>query len=206
MLPRRATILFLVLLAAPASAALAQGDDARGREILRGLDDGTRSCAETSAADFEAVGEYLMARMAGDTRAHGAMDDLMRSMMGSRGESAAHTQMGRRAGRCGGGPVGAMMGMMMGTGGPLAPDLAVAADRDAQQLSDDDWHGEDTAMVVLMGLLLALAGAALWVLLKRGPAVPPSGHAAEILARRFAAGEITEDDYDRRRRALGGTR
>lgn len=223
MRPLRLGLLFLVAVAAaPAPAALAQGEDS-GRAILNAVEEGDRACGDVSRGEFEAVGEYLMGRMAGGPGAHRDMDGMMRSLMGARGERAAHTQMGQRFAGCGGGPLGGMMGMMMGAGATMGQrsgmmgdegrmrggygDERAPFDGDRRELSgaDDDWHGEDTAMVALMALLLILVGGALW-LLRPGRGTRRADAPLEILARRFAAGQIDQEDYDRRRQALGGTR
>ena len=214
---------------APA-AAPAQDDDARGGRLLDAVERGDRRCADLDAPDFAAIGEHLMARMAGGTAAHEAMDEAMRAMMGDGAEQAAHEQMGRRLAGCRSGALGGMMAMMLGgpgamPGGPSGAMMGRAGpggmmDGDdggryrgrwpgygvRRELADvdGDWHGDDTAIVVMMALLLVLGGAVLW-LLRPGRSGARSEAPRAILARRFAAGEIDQEEYDRRREALGGT-
>lgn len=67
-------------LTAPAYGSVAQ-EQREGQQILRSVDGGDRRCADLSNADFERVGEYVMGRMAGSTRAHEQMNQLMSNMM-----------------------------------------------------------------------------------------------------------------------------
>jgi putative membrane protein len=67
------------------------------------------------------------------------------------------------------------------------------------------WHWGDPAgwwaMVLWMALLLAAVVVIIWLLVRagreRGPQ-PPGESAEEILRRRFAAGEIDAEEYERR--------
>ena len=216
---RLLALLATLLAAAVGSpAAVAQGTDGdRGRDLLSAVETGERDCDELDRVDFAAIGEYLMERMAGGRAAHGAMDEVMRSMMGGRDELAAHEQMGRRLAGCGGGAFTGMMSMMMGGGGSAmmgggdGPGMTrIPGGRPyppgSRELAGDDgdWHGEDTAMVALMALLLLVGGGAIWVFRPRGGAARAETP-LEVLARRLAAGEIDPEDYERRRQALGGT-
>ena len=217
---RRRSLLLLVLAVAAgfSAAAVAQGDDeARGRDLLSAVDARDRDCGDLDDGDFEMIGEYLMGRMVGDAESHDAMDRIMRSMMGERGEEAAHERMGRRFAGCGGGALGGMMGMMMGGGygGGMMGGGYDTYDGDRGSMmgfgrsgvdradDDDDWDGGDTAMVVMMALLLILAVVVLW-LFRPGRRHHGGGGPLEILSRRFAAGEIDQEEYERRRQALGG--
>lgn len=75
----------------------------------------------------------------------------------------------------------------------------------------DSWIAMTLAMLLFWGGLLALVT---WVIrgAERGPQAPdePSGTvrepALDLLAQRFARGEIDEDEFTRRRAVLQGTR
>lgn len=76
------------------------------------------------------------------------------------------------------------------------------------------WHNPGTmgwaggiGMLVLMALVLAAVVSLAVVLARRGPQPPsPADTARRILDERFARGEIDQEEYERRRDALTGTR
>lgn len=208
----------LALLTVPPASAAPQSD--RGARLLQEIRAGDRTCGGLSDADFEAVGEYAMDRQLGSSRAHRAMDELMESMMGERAERRMHVYRGRRATRCGGGRVptefGGMMAMMRGLGGSASmvggPGAAArSGDRTGAMMGrsdgvasrdDDDWSTGAVLLALLLVALVVLAGGALW---RRHRPIDDQGPAAaDILARRYARGEIDDNEYERRRHALGG--
>lgn len=67
---------------------------------------------------------------------------------------------------------------------------------------DNGWSGTDTAMVVLMGLLLAavVRMLAMWQPWRRWQVQTP----LDLLGERYANGEIEGEEYERRRQALAG--
>lgn len=224
----RHTLVLLVLLGLMAPAAgVAQGRSAAerdGKRILRDVRAGERDCADLSRDDFVAVGEYAMGRSFPTGAAHEAMDDLMSEMMGERAEAQMHEYLGRRARGCRGGdqpPAGfaGMMSMMGGLGGsggmmggPRADvgpgsmmGLGRSAAGDRSNDGDDDWGPAAVVMVVFMGLLLAAALVAVRRWRPDRPRAAAGASPLDVLAKRFARGEIDSDEYERRRRALGGT-
>ena len=158
-----------------------------------------------------------MGRMLGSTATHKAMNQQMTSMMGSSGEAQAHTFMGRRFAGCATGSAPAAFSTMMGMMGGYA-SAGGAMKGSAQSVNgsgsgmmggsgvrgsgDNGWSGTDTAMVVLMGLLLAaVVGAlAVWRPWQRSQAPTP----LDLLGERYANGEIEGEEYERRRQALAG--
>lgn len=207
------TALAIASFAAPAYGSVAD-EQREGQQILRSVDGGDRRCSDLSNADFERVGEYVMGRMAGSTRAHEQMNQLMANMMGGRGTEQMHEFMGRRFTGCGGsrtpggfgsmmGSMGMMGGAMMGGGSGAQSGYGSMMGRASSGDEDDDWDGGPAAivMIVLMAALLAVVTA---LLLRgsrrRGTARSP----LDILDDRYARGEIDSDDYEQRRQALGG--
>lgn len=220
----------LLTSAAPAVAST-RTEEQQGAALAADVQSGAKKCADLSATDFERIGEYVMRRMLGSAQAHDAMNRQMASMMGTSGEERAHVFLGRRFAGCAGGAApasfGAMMGMMgsygagpMGTsGGRYDPGMMGGntagygpgmIGRNAQSDSgggssarDDDWNGADTVMTVLMAVLViaALIALARWRPWRR----PPDDSPLDVLRRRYAAGEIDSDEFERRRGALGGT-
>ena len=125
---KRAFIVFLSLavaapLAVPAIAAgKLEGEVTEGRALARSLESGRAECGDLDGGDFDAIGEYAMARYVGDGPAHEAMNLRTTRMMGEAGEARMHSALGRRYSGCGGGGSGwieAMAGMMNGEGGAL---------------------------------------------------------------------------------------
>lgn len=210
---------------ASASASAAAGsEEQQGAQLLREKDAGKLSCGTLSATDFERIGEFVMGRMLGTSATHDAMDRQMTLMMGRTGETQAHVFMGRRFAGCAAGGVptsfGAMMGMMgagmMGSayGGSGSGTMMGSGARGGQMMGfgyasraadgrGAGWSGGDTVMVILMGLLLALAVGVLvtWRPWRQGAVNTP----LEILQARYARGDIDQQEFDGRRQALEGT-
>lgn len=207
--------LILVLLVPSLAAARPLSDEEReGRRVLDAVRDGNRDCGELSREDFIAAGDYAMGRRFPTARAHEAMDELMRQMMGGRGQEQMHEYLGRQATGCGGGQVPAGLGGMMGMMGGTMDMMGGAAGNDSMMgratagrfndNDDDDWGGAAILMTVLMALLVVIAAAAVWRWRPEG-ARPGAGETPlDALSRRFASGEIDADEYRRRRDALGG--
>jgi len=178
----------------------------QGARVLRAVEDGKRRCIDLSTQEFERVGEYVMGRMAGSTSAHRSMNDLMARMMGERSEERMHELLGQRFTGCarrGTANFGAMIGMMGGVAGTGGPSLGSMMGRTSSRSGgDDDSDLAAVLMVVLMAALVGLVALALWRW-RPGPG-RSGGSPLEALGRRFAAGEIDADEYQRRRQALGG--
>jgi hypothetical protein len=155
-MPRRLVAFGLAIAAAlaaagPASASLS--DELRaGQTLVRQLQAGNTSCGQLATRDFEHVGEYVMGRMTGSVRLHEAMNQRMRSVMGTRSEERMHVLMGQRYSGCAAtGGVGPMMGtgMMRGRGsssdstwGPMMDSRGWDWMRDGnwQHMSRADWQ------------------------------------------------------------------
>ena len=194
-------------------------EEQQGARVLRAVEDGKRRCTDLSTQEFERVGEYVMGRMAGSTSAHRSMNDLMARMMGERSEERLHVLLGQRFTGCarrGTANFGAMMGMMGGVAGTGGPSMMGGRSGDgygglgsmmgrtsSRSDGDDDSDLAAVLMVVLMAALVGLVALALWRW-RPGPG-RSGGSPLEALGRRFAAGEIDADEYQRRRQALGGS-
>ncbi|MFN8215116.1 MAG: SHOCT domain-containing protein [Solirubrobacterales bacterium] len=200
--------------AASASASTAQ-EEQRGSQILRELESGELDCGAARADDFELVGDYAMGRMLGSTSGHEAMDEMMTRMMGADGERQAHIAMGRRYAGCGGGQLpagfgqmmGAINGMgMMGAGGQGGraygePGSMMYGNGRESNYDGDHFDGPSAAaMVGMMAVLIgAVAVAVLWLGRRRhrGP--------LDTLEQRFAAGELSAEEYQESKRLLEGS-
>jgi hypothetical protein len=219
------TVSSLTLAVSAARASTAQ-EEHQGAEVLRELEAGNVQCAKLSDEDFEHVGDYAMGRMLGSTSRHEAMDETMTRMMGATGERQMHEAMGHRFSGCGGGKLPAGFGRMMGAfgavgmmggggrmggfgeggpyeGGPYGPSGSMMGGGHWNEANADD-NGSDgpsaAAMVGMMAVLIgAVAVAVLW-LSRRRPRGP-----LDTLKRRYAAGDITSEEYEKRRRLLEGS-
>lgn len=202
-----AVLLLAGAAASPAAAASVADEQREGAAILRAFESGERSCKDLDESGFERIGEHVMGRMAGSTARHADMNELMARMMGDAGEERAHVFMGRSFTGCGersGAGFAGMMGIMgmMGGAGGYGPTGMMGGTL-ARADGDGDPDGGAIAMVVLMGLLLVAAAAAMvaWKPWRRPEAPSP----LDLLRERYARGEIGLEEFESRRRALGGT-
>jgi Short C-terminal domain len=212
----------LAVAPALARASTAQ-EEARGAKLVREIESGKLRCEQAGGDDFELIGEYAMGRMFASPEQHEAMNQMMVRMMGSAGESRVHEAMGRRFAGCGGGQLPPNFGRMMGAvnamgmmgggmmgggsyGGPGAMMGGGFFNGPGGMMSrfassdDDDFDGPSAAaMLGIMAVLIGAVAVALFWFARRGGAGP-----AETLQRRFARGEISAEEYEERRRLLGG--
>lgn len=208
----------LALIPGIAAASTAQ-EEQEGSKIVSEFEGGKLQCSDASAEDFDRVGDYVMGRMLGSPGSHEAMDEVMSRMMGADGERQVHEAMGRRFTGCGGGQLPSGFGRMMGAfngmgmmGGGMMGGLAqdgrfgpsgsmMGGDWNESSANDDDFNGPSAAaMVGMMAVLIgAVAVAVLWFSRRR-----PHGP-LDTLKQRYAAGELTNEEYEERRRLLGGS-
>jgi len=210
-------------------------EQAQGQRLLDQVGSGQLTCSDIKPAQSELMGEAVMGRAFANSSAHAQMNRSMSSMMGARGEAQMHEILGRRAAGCSGGPavsgfgrvmgsMGAMMGMMGGSYGSSGASgtgymsggagmmrqgtdsaRSDVGSRTGSGGSTNRWDAADTAMIVMMGLLLLTIVIALALFRpgrRRGPETPSP---LDTLTRRFAGGEIDQQEFDQRRAALGGT-
>ena len=208
----------LALTAATASASTAQ-EEREGSRILRELESGTLECSEASAEDLEHLGDSAMGRMVGSTSGHEAMDAAMTRMTGAEGNRQAHVAIGRRYAGCGGGRLPAGFGRMMaainGMGmmggfeeggrsrGYGYGESMMGDGREAGAGHDNADGPSAAAMIGMMAvLIIAVALAAYWLSRRRGSG-PDSP--LETLQRRYANGELSEEQYQESRQLLEGS-
>ena len=77
-----------------------QQEEQEGKNFLDSLNNKTATCSQLKDADFEKIGEYFMGQSIGDTSRHIVMNNMMKSMMGERGEEQMHTAWGKRGSGC----------------------------------------------------------------------------------------------------------
>jgi Short C-terminal domain len=222
-----AFLLVFMITAGPASAQ-ASSEEAQGTQLLQSVQNGQKSCGDLTSGDFELMGEAWMGQMFGSPQAHESMNRLMSSMMGASGEREMHEFMGRRVSGCGGGSlpsgfdqmmngVRGMTGMMAMMGGAGAGMMGAQGgsmmggqsgygsmmNGNANQTSDGD---NDVSGWVVAGMvaILALFLVGFYFVLRGARSARSGSSPEEILRRRLAAGEISQDDYERRLGVLGG--
>lgn len=208
------------LLAFPglANASTAQ-EEQEGAKVLNEFESGNLQCGDASDEDFDRVGDYVMGRMLGSPASHEAMDEVMSRMMGADGERQMHEAMGRRFTGCGGGPLPSGFGRMMGAfsgmnmmgggmmGGPAqgggygSSGSMMGGAWNESSTDDDDFDGPSAAaMVGVMAVLIGAVAVAVLSPSRRRPHSP-----LDTLKQRYAAGQLTNEEYEERRRLLGGS-
>ncbi|MBI2592712.1 MAG: hypothetical protein HYW37_00930 [Candidatus Colwellbacteria bacterium] len=73
-------------------------EEAEGKTLWEKLQSKQLNCSDLNDGDFEALGEYFMGTMMGNS--HAVMNAMMISMMGESGEEQAHLVMGKRLSGC----------------------------------------------------------------------------------------------------------
>lgn len=77
-----------------------QQEEREGKKLLDDLSNKTVDCSQIEDADFEKIGEYFMGQSIGDTSRHIVMNEMMKRMMGEKGEEQMHAVMGKRLSGC----------------------------------------------------------------------------------------------------------
>ena len=208
--------LFLAL-SATAFGSVAS-EQKQGARAFRAFTDAGKRCSTLAQADLEHIGEYVMGRGLGSRRAHQQMNSFMESMMGEGATDQMHIALGRRATRCGNaaapGSYRNMLGMMSlmggfavtrgnsgnnGLGSMMGGGRRGSGSMMGGNGSDDNTNGVWIALAAALGVIAGLGITAL--LLSRRDA-GGDGESLDILNRRFARGELDEQEYERRRHAI----
>lgn len=162
-------------------------EEARGKEILQKLQDKQLTCQALTNDDYEKLGEYFMGQMAGSS--HEAMNNMMKQMMGDKGEEQMHIAMGKRLSGCetnaqlpSNGAVFMPMMWMMGGGG--IPMMGYGGFGLLGWLS----------MIIFWILLILGVVALIRYLSRSGP--------IDILKERFARGDIDKKEFEERKKDL----
>lgn len=230
-----AALTAVALATSPGVASGLEAEERRGAELLRALERGEASCGELSRDEFMALGELAMGRMLGSSRAHEAMDRRIAAMIGERRLDRMHEVMGIRFSGCGNprfprglggmiGPMGMMGGlgpggMMGGRGfdpgepGRYGPPRAGEDDRAAPGRRFEpgarmgfyrERDGVPAWLAIVSLILLAAVLLTVFFLLAR-PRRHEGSRPLDLLAERFARGEIGAEEYAERRRLLEGS-
>ena len=209
----------LLALAPIARASTAQ-EEGQGEQVLREMEASKVECSDLSGEDFDHIGEYAMGRMFASAASHEAMDEAMARMMGSSDETQVHEAMGQRFAGCGGGQLPAGFGRMMGAlnamgimgGGMMGGIDGGAGYGSYGSMMGGTWNGSDSgnsdfngpsagAMIAMMAILIGAVGIAVFFLGRRRPSARSP---LEILQQRYASGELSAEEFQERKRLLGG--
>ena len=77
-----------------------QQEEQECKKFLDDLNNKMVSCSQLNDSDFEKIGEYFMGQSIGDILRHIAMNEMMKRMIGEKGEEQTHTAMGKRLSSC----------------------------------------------------------------------------------------------------------
>lgn len=94
-----------------------QQEEQEGKKLLDELNNETTTCQKFTNDNFEKIGKYFMGQSIGDTSRHIAMNNMMKSMMGERGEEQMHIAWGKRGSKC---DTNTQLTPMMGKGGGIS--------------------------------------------------------------------------------------
>ncbi|MCL6096599.1 MAG: hypothetical protein M1444_02895 [Patescibacteria group bacterium] len=75
-------------------------EEQEGKNFLDSLSAKKILCKDLKDSDFEKIGEYFMGKVLGDTQNHLNMNNMMKNMMGEKGEENMHIAMGKKLGGC----------------------------------------------------------------------------------------------------------
>ncbi len=160
-----------------------QKEGQEGKNFLDSLSSRKISCKDIKATDFEKIGEYFMGKALGDTQNHINMNNMMKNMMGEKGEENMHIAIGKKLSGCfinedfsNSMPYSmmAMMGFPAKGGGSNMMGYGVNAPKGWDYASMMGWSGSGTWFFVLHLITwavvlfdLVLLGMWLWKQLKK---------------------------------------
>ena len=194
-----------------------QQEEQEGKNFLDNLTNKTITCSQLNDSDFEKIGEYFMGQSIGDTSRHIAMNEMMKRMMGEKGEEQAHTAMGKRLSGCdtsaafpaqdtGFWP---MLNMMGGWSSPISPNQS---NNSMMNFGFTPFGGFGWIfMFVFWGLIIWAIIALIRGSFGRGHmcghdhgdnAHRKDNSPLEILKERYAKGEIDKKEFEERKKDL----
>lgn len=75
-------------------------EEAEGKAIWEQLQSKQLKCKNLTDDDFDVLGEYFMVQSIGNTERHALMNQMMKNMMGEKGETQIHITLGKRSSGC----------------------------------------------------------------------------------------------------------
>lgn len=169
-------------------------EEQEGKKFLDGLSRKTITCSQLKDADFEKMGEYFMGQTIGDTSRHIAMNDMMKRMMGERGEAQMHIAWGKRDSGCDTSSQDTGFMQMMGGGGNHMMGYGGLGG-----------FGLGWIFMIIFWVLIILGVVALVRYLggARSNITNKDKTPLDILKERYAKGEIDKKEFEERKKDLG---
>lgn len=179
-------------------------EEAEGKKIWEKLRAKQLECRNLTDDNFETLGEYFMGQMAESS--HEVMNNMMKQMMGEKGEQQMHVVMGKRMSSCDTSSVFPsssigfmpMMNMMMGLRGGGSPMMGYGG-----------WNNMMGGFglfgwlsMIIFWLLLILGVVALVKWLTTSGKTYSSKTPLEILKERYAKGEIDKKEFEQKKKDL----
>lgn len=175
-----------------------QQEEQEGKKLLGDLNNKIVACSQLKDADFEKIGEYFMGQSIGDISRHIAMNEMMKKMMGEKGEEQMHVAMGKRLSSCDtlaafpsqGIGFMSMMNMMGGGSNSMMGNFGTNL---------TGWFGWIFMILLWVLLILSIVALIKWLIHSA------HGHKKsplEILEERYAKGEIDKKEFERIKKDL----
>ena len=193
-----------------------QQEEQEGKNFLDNLTNKTVACSQLNDSDFEKIGEYFMGQSIGDTTRHIAMNEMMKRMMGEKGEEQAHAVMGKRLSGCDTSAAfpsqdaGFFPMLNMMTGGWSSPSKFNQTNNNPMMWNFGNYPmgwGFGALGWIFMILVWAVIIAGIFALIKWLAAQSHNAHGhekspLEILKERYAKGEIDKKEFEERKKDL----
>ncbi len=181
-----------------ASIQSQQQEEQEGKKFLDDLSNKTVTCSQLNDANFEKIGEYFMGQSIGDTARHITMNEMMKRMMGDKGEEQVHTAWGKRGSGCDASASYSDSGLgvisMMRGGGNSMMNFGFLP-----------FGGFGWIFMILWWVLIIVGVVALikWITEhSRGGFRDHEKSALEILKERYAKGEIGKKEFEEKKKDL----
>ncbi len=187
-----------------------------GQKIYNEIINNKVNCNNLKDDDFEALGEYFMGQSIGNTEKHAVMNQMMKNMMGEKGEKQMHITLGKRYSGCDSNASTSqegyrflpMMGMMGSTFAPWSFGGTRGGGNSMMGFGWNNmmgWNGFGLfgwIWMLLFWVLLVLAVVALFRHLGGYPKSNNHNSPLDILKERYAKGEIDKKEYEEKKKEL----
>ena len=182
-------------------------EETEGKEIREKLQAKKLECKDLTDGSYAVLGEYFMGQAIGNTQRHAAMNQMMISMMGEKGEEQMHIVMGKRLSGCdasaqvpsNGAGFMPMMRMMGGGGNPM---MGYGGWGNTM----GGWGGFGILswlfMIIFWVLIILGAVALVRYLARSGQQSKEDKTPLDILKERYARGEINKKEFEEKKKDL----
>lgn len=163
-------------------------EEAEGKIVWNKLQTKQLDCKNLTNDDFDVLGEYFMGQSIGNTARHVFMNQMMKNMMGEKGETQIHITLGKRSSGCN-------TNTPLSTGYNFVPMMG-------------GWGGFGLGwlimivFMILFWLLIILGVVALVRYLFKTSGGREEKSSLEILKERYAKGEINKKEFEEKKKDL----